>query len=278
MPVSDRRAGDPDDRRDDPRSGPAAVSDAVPAQVEPDDRAVPPPEDTRIDRWQRLVDIPLTVAAVIFLAAYAIPIIWPHVTRATHRGCWWVQWVCWGVFVLDYVARLLLAHQRGRWFVRHLLDLAVIALPMLRPLRLLRLVTLLSIVNRGATSTLRGRVVAYVVGGAGLLSFMAALAVTDAERGHPGANITSFGDAWWWSIATMTTVGYGDRYPVTTQGRFVAVGLMIGGIALLGTVTATLASWLSDRVRSETDVSTEILSELRELRAIVDSRAQERSR
>lgn len=229
-------------------------------------------EDTRVVRWQRFVDIPLMVAAVIFLAAYAVPIIWPHVNHPAHQGCWWIQWICWACFAVDYIVRLGLSHHRGRWFVRHLLDLAVIALPMLRPLRLLRLVALLNVVNRGATSTLRGRVVAYVVGGAGLLSFVAALAVTDAERGHPGANIESFGDAWWWAITTMTTVGYGDRYPVTTQGRFVAVGLMIGGIALLGTVTATLASWLSDRVRSETDATTEVLAELRELRALLEDR------
>jgi voltage-gated potassium channel len=58
----------------------------------------------------------------------------------------------------------------------------------------------------------------------------------------PDANITDFGDAIWWAVTTMTTVGYGDRYPVTSAGRMVAFALMIGGIALLGTATATLAS------------------------------------
>lgn len=229
-----------------------------------------PSTELRVDRWQRVADWPLMGAAVLFLVAYAVPIIWPQLSPAVRRWGEWIQWACWACFAVDYFVRLMLAQYRGRWFAHHLLDLAVIALPMLRPLRLLRLVTLLNVVNRGATSTLRGRVVAYVVGGATLLSFVAALAVTDAERGQHGANITSFGDGWWWAITTMTTVGYGDRYPVTTQGRFVATGLMIGGIALLGTVTATLASWLSDRVRNETDVSTEILAELHQLRAILD--------
>jgi voltage-gated potassium channel len=76
------------------------------------------------------------------------------------------------------------------------------------------------------------------------------VAEVDAERGEPGSNISDdFGDALWWAATTMTTVGYGDHFPVSTTGRVVAVGLMIGGIALLGVVTATFASWLLDRVR-----------------------------
>lgn len=53
----------------------------------------------------------------------------------------------------------------------------------------------------------------------------------------------------WWAVTTVTTVGYGDRYPITVEGRFVAVGLMISGIALIGVVTASFATWLIDRVR-----------------------------
>ena len=55
----------------------------------------------------------------------------------------------------------------------------------------------------------------------------------------------------WWSITTVTTVGYGDLSPVTAMGRVVAVALMLGGITLVGTVTATLASWIVQRVAEE---------------------------
>ena len=68
----------------------------------------------------------------------------------------------------------------------------------------------------------------------------------------PNATITDFGKALWWSFVTVTTVGYGDLSPVTWQGKCIAVGLMITGIALIGVVTATLASWIVDRVDSET--------------------------
>jgi len=63
--------------------------------------------------------------------------------------------------------------------------------------------------------------------------------------------ITTFGDALWWSITTVTTVGYGDLSPVTGTGRAIAVLLMIGGISLVGVVTASLASWIIQRVAEE---------------------------
>lgn len=153
------------------------------------------------------------------------------------------------MFAVDYVARLALSRDRVAFARSNLFDLAVVALPLLRPLRLLRLVTLLSVLNRHAGGSLRGRVAVYVAGSTSLVLLIASLAVLDAERGAKGATITTFGDAAWWAFTTVTTVGYGDRYPITGQGRFIAGGLMLAGIALLGIVTASLASWLIDKVR-----------------------------
>jgi voltage-gated potassium channel len=124
----------------------------------------------------------------------------------------------------------------------------VVVLPVLRPLRLLRLVKLLGVLNRHAGSSLRGQVITYLLGGTALVLFLAALAALDAERGQEAANIETFGDAFWWALTTVTTVGYGDQFPVTTTGRFIAAGLMLAGIALLGVVTASFATWLVERV------------------------------
>jgi voltage-gated potassium channel len=74
----------------------------------------------------------------------------------------------------------------------------------------------------------------------------------------------------WWAFETISTVGYGDFTPVTEVGRLVAVGLMIGGIATLGIVTATLASWIVDRVaQTEIDTRSATRGQIRELSAQV---------
>ena len=74
--------------------------------------------------------------------------------------------------------------------------------------------------------------------------FMSAFLVLEAEANVVGAKILNAGDALWWAVTTVTTVGYGDVYPVTTAGRFVGVVTMFVGIAVAGSLTATMASIL----------------------------------
>ncbi len=205
--------------------------------------------ESRRQHWEDRVDWPLTATAVLFLVAYAAPILSPDLVDPLAALCQLVTWAAWALFVVDYFARVALSRDRASFIRGNVLDLAVVALPLLRPLRLLRLVALRSVLNRYAGGSLRGRVAVYVTGSTSLVLFVASLAVLDAERGAKGATISTFGDAAWWAFTTVTTVGYGDRYPITGQGRFIAGGLMLAGIALLGIVTASLASWLIDKVR-----------------------------
>jgi voltage-gated potassium channel len=235
------------------------------------------PGEGRVDqaRWRELTEWPLTAGALLFLAAYACEVLidLPPIANDVAE---FTTWAIWGLFAVDYIVNLFLAPARWRWFFTHFHEFLIVVLPVLRPLRLLRLVKLLSILQTSAGTTFRGRVVVYAAGSSLLLITVAALAMLDVERNVAGATITSFGAALWWAIVTITTVGYGDLTPVTMPGRVIAVGIMIAGIALLGTVTAMLASWFLDRVtttekrleavtRKEiTDLSHEI-AQLREL-------------
>jgi voltage-gated potassium channel len=219
-------------------------------------------------RYRDLADWPLTVTALIFLAAYA----WQVLGRIEGSSAFWleaVMWATWGIFAVDYIVNLWLADDRGSWFLRNLHELLIVVLPFFRPLRLLRLVTLLSVLHRTLGDTLRGRVVTYVAGSAAMLVFVGALAVLDVEQSVPDARITTFGDALWWAMTTITTVGYGDMYPVTPIGRMVAAALMMSGIAVLGVVTASIASWLVQRVEDTAeavaDAEEPVRAELAEL-------------
>ncbi|MHA6628236.1 ion channel [Pseudonocardia sichuanensis] len=206
-------------------------------------------DEPRIAAWDRRVDWWLTGLAVVFLVAYAWQVLDTSLGPVGRMLLEGVLTGTWALFGVDYLVRIALARRRGRFVGTHLLDLAILLLPMFRQLRALRVVTAVTVLNRQLRDDARGRVVVYVVGSVALIGFVAALAVLDAERDAPDATITTFGDAVWWTITTISTVGYGDRYPVTLEGRLVAASLMVAGIALLGVVTASIASWFVENLR-----------------------------
>lgn len=257
-----------------PSAGPATTPTATPA-ASPATGSAPPPETWRL-AWERSTTVPLALAAFAFLAAYAIPIAWPDVDRQVARACTVTMQVAWLTLFVDFEIRFLLARRKFAFLTRNLLDLAVLIAPAFYALRMLKLVALLSIIDRAGVRTLRGRVMTYAVAVTLLVFFVGSLALTQVERTAPGTEIKNLGDAAWFSIATMTTVGYGDMLPVTVGGRIIAVVLMITGLAMLGTVTATLASVLTSKVaagsgsRDATRADVEALSaQLTELRTFL---------
>lgn len=217
----------------------------------------------------------MAIAALLFLVFFSVDVL-IEPRGATKEFVRWAMIVTYVVFVIDYVGRLYLAEGRLRWVVRHLFDLAIIALPALRPLRLLSLAVVIKLMQRAIGHTIRGKVVVYTTFGAIIIIYAASLAILQAERAT-NPDIRNFGDALWWSFTTVTTVGYGDIVPHTVTGRFVAIALMVAGVSLFGVVTATLASWIVERVAEEDTASQaasaaqldRLQNEIRELTAAV---------
>jgi voltage-gated potassium channel len=110
----------------------------------------------------------------------------------------------------------------------------------------------------------------------GLMSIVAVLlatiAVYELEHGHPNANIHTPGDALWWAFATITTIGYGDHYPMTVSGRIVAVILVVFGLSFFGTFTAYVASFFLEKthLKEESEIS-RLIHEVRRLREQVEN-------
>ncbi|MFD1810640.1 potassium channel family protein [Rhodococcus gannanensis] len=200
--------------------------------------------------WERRTEWPMAGIAFLFLIAYSCQVLLT-LTPNWHTVCEAVITGSWVLFVVDYVARLVLAERRLHWFFHHLLEFLVVVLPAIRPLRLLRLVAMVTVMQRAIGGAIRGKVLIYTICTSTLLLYVASLAMLEAERDHPDSSVKTFGEALWWSMTTVTTVGYGDYSPVTTTGRLIAAALMIGGISLIGVVTATIASWIVEQVAEE---------------------------
>jgi len=122
---------------------------------------------------------------------------------------------------------------------------SVRAIRLVRLLRLLRVVQAAAVAALGlreAAEALRHRRFHFVVITTTVVVSLGAIGIFAVENGQ-NANIHSIGDALWWAVVTTTTVGYGDVSPVTTEGRLIAVGLMIIGIGFIGVFTASITSF-----------------------------------
>jgi voltage-gated potassium channel len=202
---------------------------------------------------------------------FAIIIILPYAYRVdhnTHVIFDRIEEILWVIFAVDYLFKLYLAHDKNKFIKHNFIELIIVAIPLFRPLRLLRLIPLIGYFLRSARKTLSGRVLTYAFMAAAVIVTPAVVIVYSEERKVANSNIKSLGDAIWWAFTTLTTVGYGDRYPVTTIGRVTAVFVMITGIGLVGVITASVASWfVKDSVENEDrELIKKIHAELQEIK------------
>lgn len=185
----------------------------------------------------------LTVLALTFLFAFSYPAFTDSVSDSTNQILSIIQWVCWVAFAIDLLFGLVTSENKVLYLKRHPLEIASVLLPFLRPLRLMRVISFgglaLQKIAVGRQFAITVKVAITTV----FVAYVAAVQITITERAVEGSNIKNFADGFWWAITTVTTVGYGDRYPTTTEGRLLAVMLMFMGISLVGVITASVAAW-----------------------------------
>lgn len=200
-------------------------------------------------RFTHYTELPMLVLSVLFIAVLVTPILDEHLGPGWRHLFVIANIMLWGAFAAEYIIRLVLAPGRRHFVLHNIPDLVVVAVPVLRPLRLVRLARFARFARVGALgirATSKPRpidVMIQITGAAAMIVFIGAVGILDAERHATGATIHTFGDALWWAITTITTVGYGDKYPVTADGRVIATVVMLAGIGILASFTALLASW-----------------------------------
>ena len=237
--------------------------------------------ESRVDAYERRTTIPL-----LLLALAVIPLlIFPSVADLSPRAeavILVADWTIWSIFLADYLVRLWLAETRREFIRINKLDLLIIVLPFLRPLRVLRSARALRILRAARATTLLGRSVTaagevltrhklhYAIATTIGVVIAAAALAHSFESASPTSNIDSFADALWWASATVTTVGFGDQFPTTTGGRAVGIGLMIVGISLFGFVAGSLVSYFFDNREKEGEPTLkDVVERLQRLEALL---------
>jgi len=227
-------------------------------------------------RFSSQIDPVMTVLALLWLPVLVVPFV------TTLRGSVAltfeaVDYFVWAAFGVEYATKVCLAVDRWGFIRHHLLDLAIVAVPILRPLRLAqvfrfvrlaRVVLALSNGLKRAKALLTHHGLQFVLLAVVVIVFAGAGFEVYFER-HAGGptGIHNFGDALWWAVVTVTTVGYGDKVPVTGAGRLVATALMLTGIGLVGALTATIASFFVQEQHSR-DMA-EVKTQLQEIRQLL---------
>lgn len=215
-----------------------------------------------LSRIELFTELPLLVLSFVMVPLLIGPYLWP-MSPGEEAVFVALDTFIWAVFAVDLGVKLAVAPDRLKFLRQHWLEALVVVIPFIRPLRLLRLVAF------GSHAVARARRLVKVdfllVYGIGLI-IISATVVTSLESGRQGASITSFPDALWWAVVTITTVGYGDKVPLTIAGRAVAFVLMLGGITFFSMLTANLASLLVRGDDPNKEAMERLASEVRALR------------
>lgn len=177
-------------------------------------------------RFSRTVDGPMMVLALAMIPLIVVPLV-VDLSPGQDRAFLAVDYLIWAAFAIEYAVKLYMAPERWRFFRANIPDLVIVVVPMLRPLRLLRSARLLRLLRlvrlvafavegmQEAREILRRRGLSWVLLIVLVLNLVAAALVLALERDMPDGNIESYPDALWWAVTTITTVGYGDRFPMS---------------------------------------------------------------
>ena len=204
-----------------------------------------------LQQWQKKTAVPSLVLSLLFTLTFIIPIYWFPVSTPIKNICTVFNYGTWFLFAVDYAYQIKLAPNNVKYLKSHIFELLLVILPFFRPLRALRAIAFTAQASIRSKKALIKSIPIVMTGATILMIVIMGAAILDIERNAPGANIKTPMDALWWGLVTVTTIGYGDKFPVTTEGRLVAGILIIFGIALISTLTGAFAAWVLDSSEDE---------------------------
>ena len=229
--------------------------------------------EKNLAEWEERSSRPMFVASVLYLLAFAAPIMSTRIQEPYDGYLNIIQMILWGLFAADYCIRLYLAPRRLYFITHNLMNLAIVLLPAWRIVSFLAMIHLTTNRQYKRLSELAVKLFGYTA----IFIIMFALAIYSVESSEPGAMIRDLPTAYWWTFTTLATVGYGDVYPITGIGRVIAVVVMLYGVGMVAVATGALASWIIEKIggreeqeypATKADVD-DLRQEISELRALL---------
>jgi voltage-gated potassium channel len=191
--------------------------------------------------WERQTSLMFGLAGLLYLAAYACQVIF--VSDVTSRTFWnGISNTIWVLFLVDFLIRLIGTEVLKDVFRIFWFDIVCLIFPTIRFLRAFRAVLAARMVSKYFT-TRTHRAGVFLATFVPLIWFGAAIAVMDAEASETGSSLKELPNALWWSISTISTIGYG-QFPESIEGRIITVLLMLTGIGLFSAAAGLLAGWI----------------------------------
>ncbi len=209
-----------------------------------------------VDRIERVTRFPMTLLGVTWLVL-AVVVLDTDVNGSASKVLVGSLFVLWAVMLVEYLVRLVITPDTPDYVRRRWVEPATVLVPPLQGWHVVGIEKMSLLLHEGelrAESILKHHSLFRVLIAVVATLFLGAWLVLLFDENAKGSNIHDYPDALWWAIVTVTTVGYGDRYPVTEGGRIVAVILMLVGIGLIGVLTATVASVF---IKEHTDANKE---------------------
>lgn len=209
-----------------------------------------------VDRIEEVTKFPMALLGVAWLVI-AVVVLTTNVNGSASRALVGALFVLWVIMLVEYLVRLVITPDTPGYLRRRWVEPVTVVVPPLQGWHIVGIEKMTLLVHEGelrVESVLKHHSLFRVLIGVVVTLFLGSWLALLFEEKARGSNIHDYVGALWWAIVTVTTVGYGDRFPVTEGGRVVAVILMLVGIGLIGVLTATVASLF---IKEHTDANRE---------------------
>jgi voltage-gated potassium channel len=213
-----------------------------------------------VEDIERVTRYPMTLLGLAWLVV-VIVVVTANVRGTASTALVGTLFVLWAVLLVEYLVRLVITPDRRGYLRRRWVEPVTVVAPPLQGWHFVGIEKMCLLIHEAALrveAILKHHSLFRVLIAAAATLMLGAWLVLLFDENAKGSNIHNYPDALWWAIVTVTTVGYGDRFPVTGGGRAVAVVLMLVGIGLIGVLTATVASLF---IKEHTDANRQTYQE-----------------